>query len=88
MKRIIADEVYDTETATKIAKTAGEGYTAEVLFKTPHGAWFLFTRGSGLFALGGGNFRPMTPDDAYSWLIRGDHVEIARREFPDRVKDA
>ena len=89
-KRIIDGRTYNTETATEIADWADDVGIYELylcLYKTRFGAFFEYGRKSG-GEDDGETIRPLTPEDARTWLeqfasSRPELIEFLFGEMPE-----
>jgi len=104
MKAIIDGKRYDTETAELIAEWSnGLGYSdfkhcEEDLYRTRKGTWFISGAGGPLssYAVPYGNngssgskaIRPLTAEEARSWLERHRELDALEKYFPDAIEDA
>jgi hypothetical protein len=80
-KRVIEGKVYDTESATEVARKTQPGFTLyEALCLTKNSAWFLYRNPSDEFKL-------INPEDAFQWLCKYDEVEAANKYFPGRLQE-
>jgi hypothetical protein len=84
--------LYDTGDADLVAahQQGAEGniYWQE-LYRSKKGNWFVMYRlivDSWNGPDGSGPIRPLTDDEAYKWLARGQHIEVLQQAFPDRLK--
>mgnify|MGYP001617918166 CR=1 FL=1 len=102
MKKIINNQVYDTETATLIEFTSWGNpsdfyFEEECLYRTQKGAWFMRGRGglasryaeriSHSETIGGSKIWAMTEDEAMSWLAKVN-VDQALARWPDKFQAA
>ena len=76
-KRIIGGKTYNTETSTLLAEYDGE-YYAELLFKTRHGAYFLYVEDASREEQ---QVKPLEPAEARSWMEDRCTAEQFEAEF-------
>ena len=103
MKAIIGGKRYNTETAIEVAsRDNGLSYTdfrqlSESLYRTPRGSWFLAGSGGPLtpyavsvgdMRTGGSAIRPLTAEEARSWLESYDKHDALEEYFSDHIEDA
>ena len=104
MRKIISNQVYDTETATKVADDSYSNYGdlaywSEELYRTKRGNWFLageggamskYARAIGQNEVGGGSaIIPLTRGKALAWLeAHTSDSEAIEKYFADVVEDA
>jgi len=85
-KRIINGKTYNTETATRLwyYEDPDGPPIEEVLYKTRHGAYFLYYFNDLVPTEG---IKPLTPDEAHDWLenkcFRPDVIETEFGEMPE-----
>ena len=104
MRAIINGKRYDTKTAEQIGDRSGDGhitdfrYWCESLYKTKRGAWFVageggpmtrYARSTGQNSwCGSSGIRPLTPDEARTWLEEGEFWDEIETHFADEIEDA
>lgn len=103
MKAIIDGKRYDTETATEVASyDNGLGYSdfrqlSETLYRTKNGRWFTsgeggpmtsYARPAGDMRTGGRAIRPLSDEEARSWLESNRESEALEQYFADQIEDA
>lgn len=82
-KRIIDGKTYNTETSTQLGEEE-DPYRGYTLFKTRHGAYFLYFDNTNEPELD--QIIPMEPNEAQLWMERccsADQVEAEFGEMPD-----
>ncbi len=95
--------MYNTETATALAKytapyNCGDfNRYVEVLYKTKKGAYFLEGEGGPMSKYaqsygngwsGGSGIIAISADEAFEWLQSKDFIDVAEKEFPDKIEEA
>ena len=103
MKKVIDGILYNTETATKIAKksnglsTSDFYFIREVIYQTRKERYFLFCEGGAATQYAdksdgclnsGETIIPLSEDDAYEMLQDWDEVDLIESLFPDRIEEA
>jgi hypothetical protein len=78
-KRIIGGKTYNTETSTLLAEYETEYGAIEMLFKTRHGAYFIY--GEYPSEREEQQVRPLEPADAQSWMEQCCTAERLEAEF-------
>jgi predicted HicB family RNase H-like nuclease len=78
-KRIIDSKTYNTETATLLGHWESTDYPAEeALFKTRHGAYFLYKF---LETVPDERIEPLAPEAAQKWMEQHCRAELIEAEF-------
>ena len=80
MKKIVNGKLYDTEKA-EVVTTSGPKEFREILYRTKKNRYFLYKNFAGIESL-----KPMTDDEAYSYLCEHDPDE-AIKNFPWKKVD-
>lgn len=104
MKKIIDGKKYNTETAEEIASysnnlpTSDFNWYEESLYKTKNGNWFIAGNGGAMSGYsescgnncwgGSSDLRPVTNDEAKSWLEEHDEIDALETYFKDDIIDA
>jgi hypothetical protein len=104
MRRIIDGRIYDTATATELARDGNGAYAGdldgwdETLYRSPRGQYFIAGTGGaasryaapeGVDGRGpGSRIVPLTRAEALAWCERADAVDVAEAEFTDLVERA
>lgn len=104
MKAIINGKRYDTETATLVYEWTNGNFTNDFryrekeLYRTKAGAWFIkhgggpltdMARSCGNNSLGwGSSIEPVSPKDAFEFLVSHGGEEEAEEYFPEMIQEA
>ena len=102
MKLTINAQVYDTQKATPVAKSANEGASklrsvVETLYRSRNGNWFLHGKGGALTEYAqqraetitsGERIEPMTEDEALDWCEIHMAQAAIERHFGHMLEDA
>jgi hypothetical protein len=77
-KRIIESKTYNTETSTLLSSREYDDGTTEYLFKTRHGAYFIYVD---LPNIPDERIVPQSPEEARKWVEENCSPEIYEAEF-------